>query len=316
MEALVSVIIPIYNTEQYLKRCVESVLVQTYQNLQVILVDDGSPDKCPNLCDMYAESDSRIIVIHKENGGQSSARNAGIEIATGDYITFLDSDDYLHSEFISRMVFAKEKSNVDIVQCEIKSVLNDKEHTEKDIDLHKWRILSGREAVLSYKYKVSACAKLYNSKLFESIRFPEGKIFEDEATYYKLAYICKNVCLISEALYFYVQSNNSTMRNKQQKLCMDFITVAEDRLAFFENTGDYQLIQNALARYCITLILKHRLCKRKKIDKATQKILIKNFKNNYSKVDKTLLSRRDRILYRLYFFFPNLTAQLLSGIKK
>ena len=265
---------------------------------------------------MYAANDSRIVVIHKKNGGQSSARNAGLEIATGEYITFLDSDDYMHSEFVSRMVFLAEENGAEIVQCNMKIVFNCDTHEGKEIVTHKQRILSGRDAILSYDYKVSPCAKLYNSHLFEKNRFPEGIIYEDEATYYKIAYECEKICLISDPLYFYFQSENSTMRNKQKSLCMDFLTVCEDRIAFFDNTGDYSLIQNALVRYGTTLMLKHCLCKRKKIDKATQNILIKNFKNNYPKVDKTLLSRRDRLLFSCYWIFPNLTARLLDVARR
>ena len=117
MDSLISVIVPIYNVEKYLQKCVDSIINQTYKNLEIILVDDGSPDNCPKMCDDYAEKDSRIKVVHKENGGLSDARNVGMEVATGEYVSFIDSDDYISLDFYETLLETIVDNDSDVVEC-------------------------------------------------------------------------------------------------------------------------------------------------------------------------------------------------------
>ena len=119
MDSLISVIVPIYNVEKYLERCVESIINQTYKNLEIILVDDGSPDNCPQMCDDYAKKDSRIKVVHKKNGGLSDARNAGMKVATGEYVSFIDSDDYISLDFYETLLETIVDNDSDIVECSV-----------------------------------------------------------------------------------------------------------------------------------------------------------------------------------------------------
>lgn len=125
MNPLISVIVPIYNVEKYLARCVDSIVNQTYKNLEIILVDDGSPDRCPKMCDDYAEKDSRIKVVHKKNGGLSDARNAGMAVATGEYISFIDSDDYVSDDFFECLLDVMNKENSDIAECSVVKLYED-----------------------------------------------------------------------------------------------------------------------------------------------------------------------------------------------
>lgn len=222
MHKKISIIIPIYNVEKYLKRCIDSIVNQTYKNTEIILVNDGSPDNCGEICDEYAKIDSRIKVIHKENGGLSSARNAGIDISSGEYIMFVDSDDWISEdtlEILNRYVekgydiinfkfcFAKEKTE-NIIK------LNDKIK-----DSYECNLLSYIDKLFSGELDFFIWNKLYKKDLFDEIRFPVGRNYEDLATIYKLYFKAKNIIVTDYTLYYYWLENsnsitsNSTIRN-------------------------------------------------------------------------------------------------------
>lgn len=172
---LISVIIPVYKVEKYLDECIQSVINQTYKNLEIILVDDGSPDNCGKICDEYAKKDNRIKVIHKENGGLSSARNAGLDIARGEYISFIDSDDYVSKDFIKNMSI--QMANADLIICGMKNVYKEDEKCdEKENVVIKNETLTFIEAnqkLIKPKNEiyVTACNKLYRRELFDNLRF-------------------------------------------------------------------------------------------------------------------------------------------------
>ena len=212
MGELISVIIPIYNVEAYLDECIASVIAQTYSNLEIILVDDGSPDNCPQMCDEWAAKDSRIRVIHKENGGLSDARNAGIDRSTGDYIAFVDSDDWIEPEMYEIMLAALKNENADICACNILSCFLERRNA--------WGCeeytVGGSAEILSLLYRdtaypVSALNKLYHRKLWNDLRFPKGKICEDAFTTYLLVDKASKIVQIPDALYCYRIRENSIM---------------------------------------------------------------------------------------------------------
>ena len=200
MKELVSVIVPIYNVEEYLNQCVQSIRQQSYHNLEIILIDDGSPDKCGEMCDGYANEDSRVKVIHKQNGGLSDARNAGIEAATGEYITFIDSDDFIMQDMIECLMEVMNSENVDIVQC---SFTRDADYAmvekERDSDLReKYNIYSENRMVAYVKGQTIATmawGKIYKTLLFREIRFPKGRIHEDVFTTYKLIHEANSIAV-------------------------------------------------------------------------------------------------------------------------
>ncbi len=203
MNELVSVIVPVYKVEEYLEECIASIVSQTYQNLEIILVDDGSPDNCPWMCDEWANRDSRIKVIHKENGGLSDARNAGIDICTGAYIAFVDSDDYIKPDMIQKLYAALIRENADIAACGILTCDGDK-HTAwgcKDVVGTPEEIYA-----LLYNdtaYPVAAWNKLYRHSCWEALRFPVGKTCEDAFTTYQLIHNARRIVMVPEALYCY-----------------------------------------------------------------------------------------------------------------
>ena len=188
MEELVSVIIPVYKVEKYLERCVESVQKQTFQNLEIILVDDGSPDLCGAMCDEMAKTDPRIKVIHKNNGGLSDARNVGIEMASGNYIVFVDSDDWLDLDMIALLYRVLKKYNADIAECSYRNICTDRieEETNCSAKVVEGDRILALEAMLDWRwFKPVAWNKLYKRDVLGDIRYPKGKLHEDEYTTYK-----------------------------------------------------------------------------------------------------------------------------------
>ena len=213
MENLISVIVPCYNVEQYLPKCVDSILNQTYKNLEIWLVDDGSPDKCGEICDEYAQKDTRIKVIHKNNGGLADARNVALDVMTGDYVVCVDSDDYISPKHIEGLYYLIEKYGADV---SINNSCNFFEGTmpypakksNKDIVFD-----SGMKAVeaMFYQEMFDTCAwgKMYKAELFEGIRYPKGLLFEDLPTTYKLLLRAKKVVFNDEQSYYYLLRKDS-----------------------------------------------------------------------------------------------------------
>ena len=207
---MVSVVVPVYDVEAYLPRCIDSIIAQTYSNIEIILVNDGSPDNCGQICDEYATKDHRIKVIHKENGGLSDARNAGIRIAKGDFISFIDSDDFVAPNFIEFLMRKIEHHNADIAQCDFFQFFDDSEIREQNPDDVNEYVLTGLEAMESLflcsgKVNVTSCMKISRIHLFmqEENFFPVGRLHEDNFTTYKLFYRSKTVFTSSIKLYYY-----------------------------------------------------------------------------------------------------------------
>ena len=209
---LISVIVPIYKTQNDLKNCVNSIIKQSYKKLEIILVDDGSPDKCPQICDELEKTDVRIRVIHKANGGLSDARNAGLEMANGQFIIFVDSDDMIHNEMIERLYKACIRNNTKMAVCNFRSVdtsiFSYDKIIKEYVDDNTIELLNSENAIKYsldvYKmFQVSAWNKLYHRTLFENIRYPVGKYYEDIGTTYKLIDGCDNVSYLHAELYFY-----------------------------------------------------------------------------------------------------------------
>ena len=209
MNDLITVIVPIYNVELYLCKCVDSIINQTYKNIEIILVDDGSTDSCGEICDSYVEKDSRIKVIHKQNGGLSDARNAGIEILTGKYVTFIDSDDWVEATYVEQLYKLIVENNADLSVCDFYCI--DSENyiynlPATDMKVFVWNREEAISMLLTVnKMSTSAWGKLYKSKFFteNNIRFPKGKLFEDIPVTYKIVLEADKIVFGNYALYNY-----------------------------------------------------------------------------------------------------------------
>lgn len=242
MDEIVSIIVPVYNVEKYLARCMNSILSQTYKELQIIVVNDGSTDDSLMILQSYI--DPRIIIVNKENGGLSSARNAGIKHAIGKYVTFVDSDDWIHPNTISSMVDAAEKYNADIVNVEYKIVHGDHDAgNSKGIETINAYYDEDCNTQLYLNYVPNfAWGKLFLRKLiFEEkpIMFPEGRLYEDDAIAYKYMKRCQTlVCLRGIEYYYYFMRPNSTVHTKSLKHAYDKYIVNKE-MATFKTENPY-----------------------------------------------------------------------------
>ena len=285
---LVSVIIPVYKTEKYLEKCVRSVVGQTYQNLEIILVDDGSPDRCPEICDDFAKSDKRVKVIHKENGGLSDARNKGMTISNGDYLFFIDSDDYVADNAIELLLSLSMRSNADIVCGDYYSINENDKIIDSGIG-YRNTILSSDEAIDYFLLRNwGAWGKLYRSEIQKSIEFPFGKIHEDEAIMLQILSKCKTIALTSEKIYFYLQRADSITSAAYSKKKMDWF------YAWVKNSEYLKSVNSKSLNKCIS----------KAWDVALYNIgnLIGNAENKYDLDELSKFSReyRFRILFNKF----------------
>ena len=238
-----------------MRRCLDSVVGQTYRNLEIICVDDGSPDGCGAICEEYAAKDDRIRVIHKENGGQSSARNAGLDTAQGEYISFIDPDDTVATdnlEYLYRLLMIYE---ADISACLHYIVRGEKRW--KSYDFSEDIVAGSKECVQRLLYNdgvdTSAWAKLYKKKIFEGIRFPEGKLFEDAGTAYRTFLAAKRIALGTEAKYFYMLRENSTVSAVFNRRKLDMLEMtdrmARDVIAVYPDLEKAALRRRVYARF-------------------------------------------------------------------
>ncbi|WP_295071849.1 glycosyltransferase [uncultured Fibrobacter sp.] len=250
---LVSIIIPIYKVEQYLRRCLDSIVNQTYTNLEIILVDDGSPDGCPQICDEFAAKDNRIVVIHKENGGLSDARNAGLNICKGVYISFVDSDDWINPQYIDVLIDIATKEKADIA---ISEYIKTTENNRKKQNIIFKKNFSSKDALLRLFSKNNIAftvswGKLYKRELFSSLRFPIGKYHEDEFTTYILFYNSKKIVYTSEILYYYYQRAGSIVSTRHP---WDILEYLEQRYIFFKEKKESDLLPLLLPPLCWQLL--------------------------------------------------------------
>lgn len=259
MNVLVSVIVPIYKIEDYLEKCVQSIQLQTYQNIEIILVDDGSPDKCGEKCDQFAKEDPRIKVVHKENGGLSDARNSGIDAATGTYIVFVDGDDYIHEDYIKKLYNALTRNEADVAVCSFSLVDDDKitqveNVSETDLVITGHELLSRVLTDTGYKYVV-AWNKLYKRELFVKHHFAKGKLYEDEYINYELFWDVEKVALVSESLYFYVQRVGSIQGSGMTwDRLLTKQEIHKNRISFYRNKGAEDLMRRSSQMYCNWLV--------------------------------------------------------------
>jgi len=292
---LISIVLPIYNVEKYLIDCIESVINQSYRNIEIILVDDGSSDRSGAICDEYKDKDSRIKVIHKENGGLSDARNSGLKISTGEYITFIDSDDCIGLNYIDILVKMIEKYDAEIAICNYNHVeesfsFNHEKSTDNTSMIYEYNNIECiKNMYLANKQGLEflAWGKLYSKKLFteNGIIYPKGKIHEDTFTTYKVIYNAKKIVFNDTKLYFYRKRNGSIMNSQFSIKFLNKLEAIEETCEFFENKSEIDLLQLAFNDYMkIAMKLYHKLeiSYIEKDKKNLKKQLIKKTKTIYA----------------------------------
>lgn len=276
----ISIIVPVYNVEKYLKKCVDSILNQTFQDFELILVDDGSPDNSGYICDQYAEEDPRIRVIHKENGGLSSARNVGIDISRGKFLSFIDSDDYIDSDMIKILYndIIENETDISVVGYYDeygKNIKNSKKNrNEKEI-------LSNRQAIEKILEGKTLTAnvwnKLYKSELFETIRFVDNVIAEDAFIIIDLLLLCRNISVNKNFKYHYVHREESITTKGYSNKDLDTITAWEYNLSLLSDKLP-SLVEQAFSRVCWANFFVLDKLSLKKIKNEEELILYKNIK--------------------------------------
>ena len=230
----ISVIVPVYKVEKYLNKCVDSILVQTYDNFELILVDDGSPDNCGQICDEYAQKDSRVKVIHKENGGLSSARNAGLDVATGDYIGFVDSDDYISPVMYEKLLKASDENDADLVICGVEKVDEYGNAITDQCNELASGVISKKEA-FNIWFCVTVWNRIYKANVFKNIRFPLGKLHEDEFVAHLVYENSSKIYFIPDKLYFYLQRTDSIMGATEDVRHLDAVEAFLKRAKYYKN---------------------------------------------------------------------------------
>lgn len=247
---IISIIVPVYNVEKFLNRCVDSILAQSFTDFELILVDDGSPDNCGAMCDEYAEKDKRVIVIHKENGGASNARNAGLDIAKGKWIGFIDSDDWIHKDYLLYLYNAAVDSNKLISICCLDLVT---EYVSDDCEQYKFSIIKSADSFGYKEYSEhSPVAKIFKKELWENKRFPNGNIVEDfyviPEVMLQVSYV---VVLDVKLYYYYVANSESTMHTKIKsfKFYNDHCLGYEKNIGLFKKYNDKEHMVDLIRRY-------------------------------------------------------------------
>ena len=281
MDELISVIVPVYNVEQYIARCIDSILKQTYTNFEIILIDDGSPDQSGRICDEYAAIDKRITVIHQKNKGLSAARNAGLDIMRGQYVTFIDSDDFIHERYLAVLYHLIKRYGVGVSQVAFERGVEDvfsKTNRKIEETLFNDSILFGDRNV-----KITAWAKLYTASVFINLRFPEGRINEDEFVTYKAIAYGEGIIVSSEKLYYYYSRPTSIMSYKE---------------------------------YAIRLMLVISSCMSDPNNKNNMRQMLEDFQDAYSSIcNKNIINKKERMILWLFSKWPTVVAKVIHIIR-
>lgn len=253
----ISIIVPVYNVEPYLRQCVDSILAQTYTDFELILIDDGSPDNCGAICEEYAHQDQRIHVIHQHNRGLSAARNTGIEWSftnsNSDWLMFVDSDDAVHPKFLEKMAWAASEYNAELISCGCVQFTDSKYLEESSNPQTYVSLYNNVTACIgvytdNWNIGISAWGKLYKKKLFQTIRFPIGKLHEDQAVVPKLLYSAERIIAITPPMYYYRIRRDSITHEKFSDKRFDDLEALDNCISFFARHREHGIVDIALRR--------------------------------------------------------------------
>ena len=300
---LISVIVPIYKVEDYLKRCIDSIINQTYKNLEVILVDDGSPDNCPQICDDYAKQDTRIKVIHKENGGLSDARNAGMQIATGEYISFIDSDDYVDVDMLNILLDVMVQNDCEIAQCGTVR-FNDGEIAISNKVDYKVKVYNNKEALKELindgHFVQTVWNKLYKAEVALKLPFRKGKLNEDEFWTYIVFAESKKIAEVTADIYFYLQRSTSIMGENYSIRRLDALEAKAERQEYLQEKFP-ELADDASKNLFFSCVYSYQRVLRDmpENDRTEAKTRILNVVRQYPITNTEILNSKESIWYKI-----------------
>ena len=308
----ISVIVPVYKVEKYLHKCVDSILSQTFRDYELFLVDDGSPDNCGRICDKYAEKDSRIIVIHKENSGLSDARNVAIDRAKGEYLTFIDSDDYVAYNHLETLYNALAETESDIAVANITSFDNNKYDDSFYYPTGEQMVLDGSDVFCTI-YQPCAQAKLYKHFIFEDIRYPVGRLYEDTFVYHDVLAKAKRLVLTGQNTYYYLMRDDSIMHQSYKLAFTDIVDAIELRIKKLEELGLQELADdNRVFIYSRVAVAFANLDPNVPDNKKRLDEIKKIYENEYQKLMKTTSNSKQKFRYWLLKNNPNLHTKLFG----
>lgn len=302
---LISVIVPVYNVKKYLPRCIDSIINQTYSNLEIILVDDESNDGSSEICDEYGKKDSRIKVVHKKNGGAADSRNEGLKLAKGDYIGFVDSDDFIYEDMYEYLYSLIKENKADMSVCRYDMCKEGESNNEKEKRSNSDIVVISRETAMEYvlgdiEIKSFVWDKLYRRELFDDIRFLKGKKMEDMDIVYRLIHNCNLIVMGNEIKYNYVQRSGSTLSSKTPDFYIDLYEVELQRYKFIKK--EYPKIEKNQLIMLRTILL-FGLIKEEKVEEYIRKNRINNVAKdifNDLKEQRRNIPRGTLIRYRCF----------------
>lgn len=309
--AKLSIIVPVYNVEKYINKCIDSILNQTFWDFELLLIDDGSTDNSGKICDEYAKRDKRIVCVHKENGGVSAARNKGLDIAKGDYIGFVDGDDYIHKDMYKELIYHLEKDNADVSICSATLVFGN--YNKSEANTGEVYFFCGKktcyENLLLNNFGFSICNKIFKRDLCESLRFDvEMKVAEDSYFNYLALKHVNKVVKINKALYFYVKEREGSAMSSDFSDCHMQI-LEYYKLVYEDIKNEESMIDCWLASYMQGIIvLLNMIFQAYKNGKNTKKL------NEYSLLIDEVIVNRSRIIKNKYISKKNKLAVLLISI--
>ena len=339
--SLVSIIIPVYNVEKYLDRCIQSVFQQSYKKLEIILIDDGSPDSCPRLCDIYGKNDKRVKVLHKKNEGLGLARNSGLALATGKYVLFIDSDDYLSEKMVEKLVYQAELMNADIVYCgyfyetsnhkwiEVRDFEKEQTFKGNDIDAVSLAFITNQNK-LKVRLQRTVWHALYSKALIddEDIRFPSERQIPSEDLIFqsRISKFANIISFIPDCLYYYCLNNNSITMNFKKNRYLKLVNEKNELLRIYSNKGVDRYINNlyfvSIKSYFYNLIEQKNIAFSEK-NKIIKEVVIDMHRDCINHLEPGLFSKAEKIFYVfvctkniflifVYCFFINLLFKIIN----
>ena len=309
----VSVIVPVYKVEKYIETCLNSLINQTYANWEAILVDDGSPDHSGEICDEFSTRDGRFKIFHKENGGSSSARNHGITKASGDFIFYLDSDDFLHVETLKHLTDLACKFNADIVQCGF--VRGNETSFPPALPAESIAIYDNKTIFTDFAAKIIPWGKLYRKSIFDDIRFPVGFINEDDFTIWKFYYNAKKIVVTNQKLYYYTINPKSIMASQKRKPNLNYFNAYKERIEFFENKGENDLVSVSRIQWMKSLVM---MTSNKNLSEIQYREIRQVFKDNFQRLRKSKFKYPFKLktIFMAYNILPNQTGRIVNAMYK
>ena len=304
---LISIIIPVYNIEKYIHRCIQSIINQTYRNIEIIIVDDGSTDNSGTVCDELAKADNRIFVYHKQNGGAADARNYGLEKATGSYIGFVDGDDFIHPQMYELLLQTAIQYNADLTAC--KNVRENEQkfmasRFDEDTIESKVKIIDPFEAVIRpHELDICPWNKLYKTSLFEEIKYPAGKMCEDEFVFHHIIFAAQKIRLLDIPLYYYENREGSVMYGINEKRIEDGNEALLDRVSFVAENKWTDILPYAIMNYCDFCIYHYRNLK-KNSDEYTK--IMERLHDRVRSILNSYKGCSIHIRYRLFAISPTM----------